>query len=82
MLFNFRTRLIDYEHLSFQFLSQDLSPYKIFISNYGQPSSSNTFKLRPAWINGYIFDLRRTLSSVHFQNQLCILYHFQLFLFL
>ena len=68
MLFNFRTRLIDYEHLSFQFLSQDLSPYKIFISNYGQPSSSNTFKLRPAWINGYIFDIRRNDTNSYCKN--------------
>ena len=59
MLFNFKTKVNDYEHLSFQFLSQDLSPYIIYISNNDQPSSSNTFKLRPAWINGYIFDVRK-----------------------
>ena len=59
MLFNFKTKSTEYEHLSLQFLSQDLSPYIIYISNNDQPSSSNTFKLRPAWINGYIFDIRK-----------------------
>ena len=65
MMFSFKTKTIDYEHLSFQFLSADLSPYIIYISNNGQPSSSNTFKLRPAWLNGYIFDVRKNNSNTY-----------------
>ena len=55
--FKFHTK-VNYDHLSFAFISPQMKPFKLYIAK-NNPSSQNTFKLEPSWISGYTLDIKK-----------------------
>ena len=56
MVYEFRTRKTDFEHLSIQLMGLSPGQYNAYI-NKEIPSSSKSYVLEPAWSNGYSYDL-------------------------
>ena len=58
MVYEFKTREKDFEHLSIQLMGISNGQYNAYI-NKEIPSSSKSYTLEPAWSNGYSYDLYR-----------------------
>ena len=56
MVYEFKTREKDFEHLSIQLMGLSPGQYNAYI-NKEIPSSSKSYVLEPAWSNGYSYDL-------------------------
>ena len=56
MVYEFKTREKDFEHLSIQLMGVSPGQYTAYI-NREIPSSSKSYVLEPAWSNGYSYDL-------------------------
>ena len=56
MVYEFKTREKDFEHLSIQLMGLSPGQYNAYI-NKEIPSSSKSYILEPAWSNGYSYDL-------------------------
>ena len=56
MVYEFKTQVNDFEHLSVQIMGHSSGQYNAYI-NKEIPSSSKSYILEPAWTNGYSYDL-------------------------
>ena len=56
MVYEFKTRSTDFQHLSMQLMGVSAGQYNVYI-NKEIPSSSKSYTLEPAWSNGYSYDL-------------------------
>ena len=58
MVYQFKTQEKDFTHLSIQLMGVLSNQYNVYI-NKEIPSSSKSYTLEPAWLNGYSYDLYR-----------------------
>ena len=56
MVYQFRIQEKDFKHLSMQLMGVSSNQYNVYI-NKEIPSSSKSYTLEPAWLNGYSYDL-------------------------
>lgn len=68
MNFKFKTKETEYDEISFFFISPEMKPFKVYVSQNESPSSGNTYELEPSFISGYTLNIRKSEKDIYCYN--------------